>query len=185
MERTEEKTVQDVIATSLERFRQQFPILPTEPPQLSVNNKIINFILPLAGRYDTFVRFIRNYEEVSGIFFIHCKIDSIVFFQVCLETEEAVAMVIVLFRGQRSEDIRAANQTLDYISALRIRHLHSKLTVIPVDDDFARALALQIGTAYVPNDANNILFYVDVDMVFTRATLERIRRNTIRGKQVF
>lgn len=105
-------------------------------------------------------------------------------FQVCLETEEAVAIVIVLFRGHLSEDLRAANQTLDYISALRRRHSHSKLTVIPVDDDFARALALQIGTAYVPNDDSNILFYVDVDMVFTRATLERIRRNTIRGKQV-
>lgn len=95
-----------------------------------------------------------------------------------------MALVIVLFRGRRSEDARAANMTIEHIAELRQRYTDAKLTVIPVADEFARALALQIGTAYVPSDPINLLFYVDVDMVFTRATLERIRLNTIRGKQV-
>lgn len=32
---------------------------------------------------------------------------------------------------------------------------------------------------------DDLLFFVDVDMVFSRASLERIRVNTIRGRQVY
>jgi len=104
--------------------------------------------------------------------------------QVCLNEGEATALVVVLFRGSTPEDAKAANLTLELMAGLRRSHKQAKLTVIPVADDFARALALQIGTAYVPDDSLNILFYIDVDMVFSQETLERIRRNTIRGKQV-
>lgn len=41
-------------------------------------------------------------------------------------------------------------------------------------------LALQ-----VKDGQDDLLFFVDVDMVFSRATLERIRTNTIRGRQAY
>jgi len=55
----------DVIADSLNRFRQQFPLLSADPAPIDIHNKVVNFILPLAGRFETFQRFIRNYEQVS------------------------------------------------------------------------------------------------------------------------
>lgn len=153
-----------MIETSISKIKEQFPILNIENQEPKINNKIINFILPLSGRYETFRRFIKNYEEV------------------CLENDERTALVLLLFRNKLDN---SANKTMEYMIDLQIRYPESKLKVIPVDDEFARAMALEIGAAYCKDDEYNILFFIDVDMIFTRQTLERIRLNTVRDKQVY
>lgn len=153
----------DVIETSISKIKEQFPILNLENNEPNINRKIINFILPLSGRYETFLRFIKNYEEV------------------CLKTGEKTALVILLFRSQDN----SSNRTMEYVSNLEMKYPEESIKVIPVNDDFARAMALEIGTAYCKDDEYNILFFIDVDMIFTRQTLERIRLNTVRDKQVY
>lgn len=47
---------------------------------------------------------------------------------------------------------------------------------------FSRGLGLAKGAALLKPDA--LIFFTDVDMLFTCDTLDRIRLNTIRGAQV-
>lgn len=127
-------------------------------------DKIINFILPLAGRYNTFLRFIRNYEEI------------------CLKQDPWTSLYVILFRSE-TED--TGNKTIEYVKELQNFYPSARLKVIPVNEDFARASALEIGAKQCPEDEYNILFFIDVDMVFDETTLERIRLNTIQGKQTY
>lgn len=126
--------------------------------------KIINFILPLSGRYQTFLRFLKNYEEV------------------CLIRDQYTALVVVLFRNNKE---KTDGKIIESVEKLQLKYPQSSLKVIPVKDDFARAMALEIGSAHCKDDERNILFYIDVDMVFRQETLVRIRRNTIRDQQVY
>lgn len=50
------------------------------------------------------------------------------------------------------------------------------------DREFSRGQALTTGASLLAEDA--LMFFTDVDMLFTLETLERIRLNTILGAQV-
>jgi hypothetical protein len=50
------------------------------------------------------------------------------------------------------------------------------------DREFSRGQALTAGAASL--SADSLMFFTDVDMVFTFDTLQRIRLNTILGAQV-
>lgn len=132
--------------------------------EASVRRKMINFILPLAGRFSTFSRFISVFEEE------------------CLMNAEQVALFVILFPSEQEVSV---NETVSLMSSLQRRWPQHRLAVVPVFDSFARALALEIGAAQVKDGEEDLLFFVDVDMVFNRATLERIRVNTIRGRQAY
>lgn len=61
--------------------------------------------------------------------------------------------------------------------------LHIDMRICPqANSSFARALALELGASQCED--NNLMFFVDVDMTFSPATLDRIRLHTIRGQQV-
>ncbi|XP_075209798.1 chondroitin sulfate synthase [Lycorma delicatula] len=125
--------------------------------------KLINFIVPLSGRFKTFVRFINIFEDV------------------CLKTREHVTLIVVLFPSDNENTI---NNTLNLVRELQARHSWTKITVIPVFDTFARALALHIGAGQV-SEPDDLLFFVDVDMIFNVNVLRRIRMNTIKGKLAY
>lgn len=132
--------------------------------EAGVRRKAINLILPLAGRHATFRRFMSVFEEV------------------CLQNDENVSLFVILFPSETEVSV---NETVYLMTSLQRRYPKHRLAVVPVFDSFARALALEIGAAQVKDGQDDLLFFVDVDMVFSRATLERIRLNTIRGKQVY
>lgn len=127
-----------------------------------VANKLINFILPLYRRFQTFVRFIKTYEEV------------------CLKRKENVALFIILFTDK---DDNAFNETQKIINYLGNRYPSSKLKIVPVRDKFSRAKALNYGMDQVEMD--QLLFFIDVDMIWSAATLQRIRLNTIKGEMAY
>lgn len=51
--------------------------------------------------------------------------------------------------------------------------------------NFSRGLALDRAARSNFVSDNDILFFIDVDIVFSRVTIERVRRNTIKHKQVY
>ena len=55
--------------------------------------KAINFVVPLAGRWEVFVSFMRNYEEV------------------CLRRKERTRLVVVLFESEYSEKVGDLRQS--------------------------------------------------------------------------
>ncbi|XP_039291435.1 chondroitin sulfate synthase 1 isoform X1 [Nilaparvata lugens] len=141
----------------------------TEGLMMSATNekqpeKLINFILPLAGRFSTFQRFVKNFEEV------------------CLETRERVSLIVVLFP---SEDDSSVEETFTLVKALQSRHAWARIEVIPVFDGFARANALHLGAQHVSSPVDDLLLFIDVDMVFDASVLRRVRLNTVRGKLAY
>lgn len=123
----------------------------------------IHFILPLAKKVKEFDRFMKIFEEIS------------------LARKENAQMHIVLFTenssAQEVEDI------LNIVGIYQKKYGGHLLEVIEADGDFARAKALDLGAKQCSVD--DLIFCVDVDIILTPESLNRIRLNTIQGIQVY
>lgn len=132
--------------------------LPDRPPS-------IVFVLSLAGRYQTFLRFMRNYETV------------------CLEqTHSNTDLLLVLFRENIDNDLTLYYNKLD---ELQLKYPDRRLSHITLDGNFSRGIALNEAVRSSNIRDDQIIFLIDVDIVFTRESLDRIRMNTIKNQQVY
>ena len=130
---------------------------------LSSLNETIHFIVPLAGKVKEFQRFMKIYEEI------------------CLRRHENAQMHIVLFTKD-SSDIEVEN-ILRTVGHYQKTYGGKHIEVIEAEGNFARAAALDLGAKQCSK--NDLLFCVDVDILLTIDSLNRIRLNTIEGKQVY
>lgn len=130
-----------------------------------IRDKVINFILPLSGRFDAFQRFVSVYEDV------------------CLQDDQKTTLTLVLYPSL-TEPFSFSN-SLNLVQRLQKKYPLSGIYIVPASGTFARAEALELGAAKYDDKVENLLFLVDVDMVFTSKTLDRIRTNTIKGKQAY
>lgn len=127
--------------------------------------KTVHFVLPLYNRLTTFARFLDNYETV------------------CLAPageRAATALTVVPYGRATAEraSAEAARLTAAYPGA--------RIEVLPVPGDsggFARARSLQAGAE--PAAPGDLLFFVDVDMLWTAALVNRVRLNTVRGRSAY
>ncbi|XP_042205381.1 chondroitin sulfate synthase 1-like [Homarus americanus] len=160
-----QELVEVVVKSSLSDLSKlHYQVPPAGPPRTQLNPKKIHFILPLAGRFKTFQRFMDDFRRV------------------CLEGEENVQLVVVSFRpspgkDDTTEDVEAL------ISSLQLDYPQILMTVLQANTSFARALALELGAGQCQD--SDLMFFVDVDMTFTSSTLDRIRLHTIRGSQIY
>ncbi|XP_054010276.1 chondroitin sulfate synthase 1-like, partial [Hylaeus anthracinus] len=127
-----------------------------------VTDKTIHFVLPLAGRYEVFQRFLQNYEEV------------------CLTNGEKTRLLVVLFHHKTESSY---DQTIDLIQQLKYKHRGAGIDILPIAGTFSRARALDLGVSKLNND--DLMFFVDVDIAFTESALYRIRANTLLGRQIY
>ena len=127
----------------------------------------IHFILPLSGRLVIFQRFMNNFQRV------------------CVETDENVRLVIVLYPTMESDD--PSDEIKSFVKSFQKRTKGRRLQVELIErkEAFARAAALETGKSSCQLDDDCLLAFIDVDMVFTEKTLDRIRSHTIRGHQVY
>lgn len=63
-------------------------VLSHTEPYEKTNGKPINFILPLAGRFDTFRRFVSNFETV------------------CLKKQEKVTLLVIIYPSEQENTIQ-------------------------------------------------------------------------------
>lgn len=124
-------------------------------------SKIV-FILPIAGRIETFKRFLKTYENVS------------------IKEDGNCDLLIVIF-GETSE----IQEHLNQLSEIKLRNIYSQINYIHRNEPFSRGIALDTAarSSYVQD--NDIMLFIDVDLVFTSKTLDRIRMNTVQRKQVY
>ncbi|KAH0954878.1 hypothetical protein HN011_010547 [Eciton burchellii] len=127
-----------------------------------VQSKTINFILPLSGRYEIFQRFLQNYEDI------------------CLTSGEKTSLLIVLYQ-HKSED--SFNKTIDLIERLKYKYRSVNMDILPISGNFSRARALDLGASKF--QADELLLFIDVDIVFTNSALNRIRLNTLPGRRLY
>uniref|UniRef100_A0A8C5M973 Hexosyltransferase n=1 Tax=Leptobrachium leishanense TaxID=445787 RepID=A0A8C5M973_9ANUR len=128
---------------------------------LPKENKI-NILVPLSGRFDMFARFMANFEKV------------------CLITNQNVKLVILLFNDDSNPD---KVKQVELMRDFRVKYPKADMQVMSVDGEFSRALALEAGSAQFSNES--LLFFCDVDLVFTTEFLQRCRANTIFGQQIY
>lgn len=161
-----------------------------QPTTAAADRKVIHFILPLAGRVDIFQRFITNFEEA------------------CLRTGQRVSLTVVVFPKASSEfsssgapmmaapasskldsaaggEGRGGQETtiIDVIENVQSRYPDYDIRVKMMDGPFSRAVALETGAALFGLD--DLLFFVDVDVHFDVAFLDRVRLNTLQRQQVY
>ncbi|KAL6263192.1 hypothetical protein P5V15_005992 [Pogonomyrmex californicus] len=127
-----------------------------------VQSKIINFILPLSGRFEIFQRFLQNYEDI------------------CLTSGEKTSLLVVLYQ-HKSEN--TFNKTIDLIEQFRYKYRSASIEILPVTGDFSRARALDLGVSKM--QADDLMLFIDVDIVFTESALHRIRLNTLPGRRIY
>jgi chondroitin sulfate synthase len=137
----------------------------TEKSLSKARDKVINFILPLSGRFDAFQRFVSVYEDV------------------CLQDDKKTTLSLVLYPSLTEPS--SFNNSINLLHRLQKKYPLSVIHIVPASGAFARAEALEFGAAKYDDKIENLLFLVDVDMIFTSKTLDRIRINTIKGKQAY
>lgn len=120
----------------------------------------IHFIVPLAGRLDTFLRFLNSYESaflIPGL---------------------PVRLLIVYF-----PDVFAPERHKKVFEEFRAKFPKMDLTWSELLGEFSRARALEFGVHRYGNDA--LLFFADVDLVFETEFYHRCRAGAILGKRVY
>ncbi|XP_006182727.3 chondroitin sulfate synthase 1 [Camelus dromedarius] len=124
--------------------------------------KKINILIPLSGRFDMFVRFMGNFEKT------------------CLIPNQNVKLVVLLFNSDSNPD--KAKQ-VELMRDYRVKYPKADMQILPVSGEFSRALALEVGSSQFNNES--LLFFCDVDLVFTTDFLQRCRANTVLGQQIY
>ncbi|XP_048505048.1 chondroitin sulfate synthase 1 isoform X2 [Athalia rosae] len=127
-----------------------------------IKSKVIHFLLPLSGRFEIFRRFVKVYE------------------QICLVPSENTELLIILF-AHRIEN--TMNETISLVNDVKNKYPGAKIDLITSHRNFSRAVALEIGVSKCKDD--DLLFFIDVDIVFTNSALHRIRLNTVYMKQLY
>ncbi|EDW00448.1 GH11859 [Drosophila grimshawi] len=124
-------------------------------------DKIV-FVLPIAGRLATFQRFLHTYERV------------------CIEAESHCDLLVVIFgpTDELTDHLRLLNE-------LRDRYIYKQINYIQRSGQFSRGVALDIAARSSYIQQQDIILFIDVDMVFGVETLQRVRMHTQRGRQVY
>ncbi|CAF4586740.1 unnamed protein product [Rotaria sp. Silwood1] len=129
----------------------------------------IHMIVPVSGRLPTLKRLLTNFDHIvmrsndSDLLNVHLYI-------ILMETAED--------SGERMSTLA------DYIKKFIQKYQSSRIHLIEVENgNFTRGYARSYGASRF-NDTD-LLFFIDLDMVFTRDLFSRIRHHTIFNKQVY
>lgn len=120
----------------------------------------VNFILPLSGRYKVFKRFLKMYEESFA-------------------NDQVTKLFVILYHNDDSPT--------DFDKSVRlVRNFNSKynsITILRSNETFSRGRALQLGVDHLQND--DLMLFIDVDMIFTSDAIERVRKNTVLNTKIY
>eukprot|EP00062_Callorhinchus_milii_P008088 gi/632950426/ref/XP_007890718.1/ PREDICTED: chondroitin sulfate synthase 3 [Callorhinchus milii] len=125
-------------------------------------DKKVHILVPLTERYETFVRFMENFEKT------------------CLISKQNVKLTVLLFNSDSTSD-KGKHEEL--IRDLHLKYPKADMTILLMAGEFSRGLALEMGSSSLHNDS--LLLFCDVDLIFTPEFLQRCRDNTVQGEQVY
>ena len=131
-------------------------------PNMHYDNKVLYFIMSLAGRFDTFLTFMTDYEDVI------------------LRREKRSVLSIMLYKSKtddRTEDM------FEFVSHKQEQYPQHELRVHRLSGEFNRGGGLEAGSNL--HSHNALLVFIDVDMVFNVESVQRIKLNTVQGRQVY
>ncbi|XP_019877807.1 chondroitin sulfate synthase 1 isoform X2 [Aethina tumida] len=127
------------------------------------NKSVINFVMPLKGRYATFRRFITMYSDVV------------------LKEKELAKLHIILYEDPEIPSDYIRSKYL--IEKIRRQFTYRSINLIMPEESFSRGKALQHGVDALEKD--DLMVFIDVDMIFDKSYLDRVRWNTVKNKSVY
>lgn len=125
----------------------------------TVDKKTIEFIVPLSNVNDRLNIFLKMYENL------------------CLKTEEACSLNLVVYGGSDAELAK------EHLETLKLSYPEAKLDLTQGSGRFSRGRALELGMEKLPG--SSLAFLCDVDMIIELDFLRLCQRNTIQGRQVY
>lgn len=131
------------------------------PARVLSSKKLVNILVPLAGRINRFREFMKN------------------FLKICVLKKENVFLTVVYYG---KENISQAKRLLQEIQE---RHGFLDFHLIHRNREFNRGQALHDGVKQWKGDPKVLLFFCDVDVQFDSGFLERCRSFSEPGRQVY
>ena len=128
-----------------------------------VKDERVNFIVPVSGRYSTYLRFMQLFDDVL------------------FSANQSVSLTVVSFVDSNNPNTFVDSQK--HLKSVQKRHPKYQISLLRAEGNFSRARALHLGVERFTNDS--LLFFVDVDMAFDVETLSRVRRSTKLGRMVY
>ncbi|KAM6965648.1 chondroitin sulfate N-acetylgalactosaminyltransferase 1-like [Aplochiton taeniatus] len=142
-------------------FRPFGPLIKVKNEKVDTGSMLVNIIVPLSKRADTFKQFISNFREV------------------CIQQDGRVHLTVVYFGQDQIDQVKSV---LDQTSReTRFRNF----TLIQLKEDFSRGRGLEVGARAWRQSQNVLLFFCDVDIYFTSDFLSSCRLNAEPGKKVY
>ena len=152
-----------IIYTSQKRYfytQQPFGNLVYKTEPLDDMVPYVHFIVPLAGRLETFRRFMKNFELV------------------CLIARQRVKLVVAY-----SSFVSFSDEHKVIITEYQDKYPEAELIWLDVPGNFSRGIALSLAADKF--DQTALLFLCDVDLIFNLEFIDRCRMNTALGKRVY
>lgn len=147
--------------TKVTLMRPFAPIQTIAQDVLPGTKEIINIILPLSGRTQTFQGFMDKFSKIA------------------IKNDKHVYLTVVYFGEEGLSEIRTI---LSKVS----RDTHFKnLKLLTLNETFSRSKGLRVGAEHWEKPGDVLLFMCDVDIVFSARFLDRCRWNTDPGRKVY
>lgn len=153
--------VKNMLSTGFEKISNSIPLPGLSGSSNSKKDKIV-FALAISGRFEAYSRFLETYEEVA------------------IRSDKHTDLLVVIF-GDNS----ILRKHLKPLIELNNKYRNQKINYIHLNQDFSRGVALDTASRSSYISDNDIILFIDVDMVFSQVTLDRIRYNTIQSRQVY
>ncbi|XP_077469306.1 chondroitin sulfate N-acetylgalactosaminyltransferase 2 [Stigmatopora argus] len=141
-------------------FRPFGPLMKVRSAAVDTSAMIIDVIVPLAGRVETFLQFLHNFRKV------------------CVQQDRRVHLTVVYFGHEGLQEVKLS------LESMSREENFSNYTLIPVDEEFSRGRGLDIG-AHAWNKGDVLMFFCDVDIHFTSDFLNSCRLHASPNKKVF
>uniref|UniRef100_A0A3P9HTR2 Hexosyltransferase n=1 Tax=Oryzias latipes TaxID=8090 RepID=A0A3P9HTR2_ORYLA len=147
--------------TQLLLFRPFGPAMKVKSESVNTRSTVINIIIPLSKRMEAFSRFMSNFR------------------QVCIQQNSKVHLTIVYFGKDEVDQVKTVLDQTTRETQFR------SFTLIQLKEAFSRGRGLEVGVRAWRRRQNVLLFFCDVDIIFTADFLTSCRINAEPGKKVF
>ncbi|XP_037082858.1 chondroitin sulfate synthase 1-like [Pollicipes pollicipes] len=120
---------------------------------------VVNVVVAVSGKVKQFQRFCDNLERV-GL--------------------DGIRVIFVFHENAVPEDVR--NATVARLQAMQTRYANA-ISIVPSSRPFDRASSLMLGASLLTDD--DLILFMDVDVLFDHDAVDAVRQSVIKGKQVY
>ncbi|XP_077571735.1 chondroitin sulfate N-acetylgalactosaminyltransferase 1-like [Stigmatopora nigra] len=142
-------------------FKPFGPLVNVNSERVDVRSILVNIIVPLAKRLDTFRQFIQNFREV------------------CIKEDDRIHLTVVYFGHDQFDQVKATLAQITRETNFR------NITLIQLNEEFSSGRGLEVGAKAWRQSQDVLMFFCDVDIIFTSDFLTSCRLNAKRGKKVY